>query len=60
MEIIRNLKRSQSLHCVHLCGNIQDEDCIDLMNAKLKPTFINHMAINKKKLASKKKLIERI
>ena len=57
MELIRNLKRSQSLHCVHLCGNIQDEEVVDLMNNKLKPTFINQMITNSRKLASKKQLI---
>ena len=60
LELIRNIKRSQSLHCVHLCGNIQDEECIDLMNQKLKPTFINDMVTNPKKLEAKKKLLEKI
>ncbi len=43
IELICNLKRSQSLHCVHLCGNQFTEACIDMLNLKLKPTFINNM-----------------
>jgi len=43
IELICNLKRSQSLHCVHLCGNQFTESCIDMLNIKLKPTFINNM-----------------
>lgn len=32
LELIASLKRSRSLHCVHLCGNQLSEQCVDLLN----------------------------
>ena len=43
LELIYNIKRSQSLHCVHLCGNKLPESCVELITTKLKQTFINEM-----------------
>ena len=43
LELICNIKRSVSLHCVHLCGNILTEASVDLLNLKLKPTLVNGM-----------------
>jgi hypothetical protein len=54
IELICNLKRSQSLLCVHLCGNQFSEACIDMMNIKLKPTFINNMIMKQEVLDYKK------
>jgi len=47
-ELICNLKRSQSLHCVHLCGNALSEQSIDLLNLKLKPTLVSGLAAPEK------------
>ena len=60
IELICNLKRSQSLHCVHLCGNQFTEACIDMLNTKLKPTFINNMIMKQEVLDYKKKIMARI
>ena len=60
MELICFLKRSQSLHCVHLCGNILSEECVDLMNSKLKPTLVSNMLTDKEKEMRKQKLLARI
>lgn len=59
-ELIRALKRSQSLHCVHLCGNRLDEEEMELLNAKLKPTMIDYMVIDPKKRLYKSKLLAKI
>lgn len=49
IELIHNIKRSQSLHCVHLCGNRLNEEQVDFLHNKLKPTIVNEMALNEKK-----------
>jgi len=59
LELIYNIKRSQSLHCVHLCGNKLPESCVELINTKLKPTFINEM-IAQDKLEMKRELVKKI
>lgn len=59
LELIANIKRSQSLHCVHLCGNKLPETCVELINTKLKPTFINDM-ISQDKVEAKKDLVKKI
>ena len=59
LELIYNIKRSQSLHCVHLCGNKLPESCVQLINTKLKPTFINEM-IAQDKLEMKRELVKKI
>lgn len=59
LELICNLKRSVSLHCVHLCGNILTETGVDLLNSKLKPTLINNM-ISPEKIGHKQRLLARI
>ena len=43
LDLICNLKRFQSLHCVHLCGNQLTEEGVILMASKLKPSHINEM-----------------
>lgn len=60
LELICNLKRSQSLHCVHLCGNQFTEEAIDLMSSKLKPTEINDMVNDKRRRQYKNALLHRI
>lgn len=59
LELIMNIKRSQSLHCVHLCGNKLPETCVELMKLKLKPTPINEM-IEPYKLETKKALVQKV
>ena len=60
LELICFLKRSQSLHCVHLCGNQFTEESVNLLNSKLKPTYINDMVTQPEKLERKKNLLQRI
>jgi NAD-specific glutamate dehydrogenase len=43
LDLIRNIKRSVSIHVVHLCGNILTKNAISLLKSKLKPTLIDEM-----------------
>ena len=60
LDLICNLKRSQSLHCVHLCGNQFSDEAVDLMSLKLKPTQINGMIADPRRRASKNLLLDKI
>ena len=40
LELIQYLKRSMSLHAVHLCGNSLSEEAKKLLDMKLKPKHI--------------------
>lgn len=42
-QLLHSLKKSLSLHCVHLCGNNLRDPEVQLLNQKLKPTLINNM-----------------
>ena len=42
-QLVHSLKKSLSLHCVHLCGNLLQDSQVKLLNQKLKPTLINNM-----------------
>ena len=53
IELICNIKRSRSLHAVHLCGNNLNENVVNMMNLKIKPTRIFGMLDEETK--SKKK-----
>jgi hypothetical protein len=59
LELISNIKRSQSLHCVHLCGNLLSEQAVDHLNLKLKPTLINSM-VSKEQSDAKELLLKRL
>jgi len=59
LMLIMNLKRSQSLHCVHLCGNRMTPACIELIHSKLKPTFINDL-IDEDKLEFKQAIVHKV
>jgi hypothetical protein len=60
LELICNLKRSQSLHCVHLCGNQFTDESVDLMSSKLKPTQINDMINDPRRREHKNTILRRI
>ena len=56
-ELIHNIKRNQSLHCVHLCGNNLSKDALLMIKLKLKPTFKDGLEV---KGEHKQKLIRRV
>lgn len=43
LELISYIKRSRSLHCVHLCGNKFSSATMQFLHQKLKPTNINKL-----------------
>lgn len=57
MELLNFIKRSMSLHVVHLCGNTISEGSLAVISAKLKPVKIGGM---KEMSKTKLQLIERI
>lgn len=59
-ELISNIKRSQSLHCVHLCGNIMSDETIEHLHHKLKPTFINDMVKNPERIKAKGRMVRKL
>ena len=44
LELIHNIKRSISLHVVHLCENNLSEKAHKMLKTKLKPTYTGKMA----------------
>ena len=42
-ELIHNIKRSISLHVVHLCGNKLGDEAPSIMKTRLKPTMVGAM-----------------
>lgn len=60
VELICNIKRSRSLHCVHLCGNKFTPASIETLNLKLKPTMINSMDKKEGKQRKTKKLLNKL
>ena len=42
-DLLNFIKRSMSLHVVHLCGNKISEGSLDVIKAKLKPVKIGGM-----------------
>ena len=60
LELICNIKRSRSLHCVHMCGNRFTPASVDMLNLKLKPTAINSMAMKEGKTRKKQRLVAKL